>query len=100
MSTVEEMLKYMETPEGKAKTERWIKEYINKEELKQENIRSIMSNTDYINWLYHFSKDKEGFCDDDWLYCPDEINKEDLDNTINRLIDSGLDPKQVPLIAY
>ena len=29
-----------------------------------------------------------------------KYNKEDLDNTINRLIDSGLDPKQVPLIAY
>lgn len=29
-----------------------------------------------------------------------KYNKEDLDNTINRLINSGLDPKQVPLIAY
>lgn len=29
-----------------------------------------------------------------------KYNKEDLDNTIERLISSGLDPKQVPLIAY
>ena len=29
-----------------------------------------------------------------------KYNKEDLDNTIERLVNSGLDPKQVPLIAY
>ena len=29
-----------------------------------------------------------------------KYNKDDLDNTITRLINSGLDPKQVPLIAY
>lgn len=29
-----------------------------------------------------------------------KYNKEDLDNTIERLVSSGLDPKQVPLIAY
>ncbi len=29
-----------------------------------------------------------------------KYNKNDLDNTINKLINSGLDPKKVPLIAY
>ena len=29
-----------------------------------------------------------------------KYNKENLDNTIERLINSGLDPKKVPLIAY
>ena len=29
-----------------------------------------------------------------------KYNKSDLDNTINKLKSSGLDPKKVPLIAY
>lgn len=50
--------------------------------IERENqVRSIISNPDYVNWIDTFTKTLGcGFNDDEWLYYDsDEVSKEDLD---------------------
>lgn len=69
-----------------------IKEFIANEKKRNEKIKSMMSNTDYIEWLIQFSKDKEGFLDNDWLYFPERINNTDRENVQNlSLFYEGID---------
>ena len=51
MNTPKRLLKEIETPEGKAKIERLVKEYIIKENNTNEKIKELISNKDYLNWL-------------------------------------------------
>ena len=67
MNAAEKILKDMETPEVKARMKKWVEGYIAKEKVKSEKIKSMMSNTAYIEWLNQFTQDKDGFSDDDWL---------------------------------
>lgn len=46
----------------------------------REEIRKIMSDTAYIEWLYQFTQDKEKFYDDDWFCSPKEISESDREN--------------------
>lgn len=80
MDAASKILASLETPEGKAKIDKLIKEYIEAEKVIYEEIKSMMSNTDYVEWLKEFSKDKNQFCSDDWLYYKDEIGEIDRDN--------------------
>lgn len=80
MNAAEKILKDMETPEGKARMNKWVEEYIAKEKVKSEKIKSMMSNTAYIEWLNQFTQDKDGFSDDDWLYFPEKISESDREN--------------------
>lgn len=80
MSLAEKISKEIETPEGKAKISKWVAEYIEKENVKSENIKVIMSNTNYLEWLCKFTQDKEGFSNDDWLYFPELIKDSDKEN--------------------
>ena len=80
MSLAEKISKEIETPEGKAKISKWVVEYIEKENVKSENIKVIMSNTNYLEWLCKFTQDKEGFSNDDWLYFPELIKDSDKEN--------------------
>ena len=54
-----------------------IKECINE---RNEQIDNLMSNTDYIEWLNKFTKDKKGFSSDHWAYFPNEISSYDRKN--------------------
>ena len=51
----------------------------------QQRAKELVSNYDYMNWLESFIKEHNGsFRHDEWLYKPDEISKEDLEN-VNKL---------------
>ncbi len=80
MRADEKILKDMQTPEGKAKMNEWIKDYVVKEKVKNEKIKSMMSNTTYIEWLKQFTRNKDGFSDDEWLYFPEKISETDRKN--------------------
>ena len=49
-------------------------EIIEKEKQKNARIKILMSNLDYINWLIEFTKDKEGFSDNDWIYSSEKLD--------------------------
>ncbi len=80
MDAAERILKEIETPEGQKKLSKWVEEYIEGEKIKNENIKVMMSNTNYLDWLCKFTQDKEGFSDDDWLYFPEQIKDADKEN--------------------
>lgn len=77
MNTTEEILKELNTPKGKATMDKWIDEFIAKTKARNEKIETMMSNTNYIEWLNSFTKDKEKFADDDWVYCPEKLDETD-----------------------
>ena len=80
MNIAEKIIKDMETPEGKARIDKWVEEYWAKEKVKNEKIKTLMSNTTYIDWLNQFTQDKDEFYDDDWLYCTEKISEFDKEN--------------------
>ncbi len=55
-----------------------------KMEQKIREEEEIISNFDYIKWLEKFTKRYPNFTDIDWLYEPEKISKEDLEN-VNKL---------------
>jgi len=59
-----------------------IDEKIEKEKIRKKKIMSLVSNTNYIEWLVNFTKDKEDFSDNDWVY-----SMEKLDNTNQEMLD-------------
>ena len=60
--------------------EKWIQDYIAEQNENNKKINEMMHSTKYIKWLIQFTKDKEGFADDDWLYFPEEISESDRKN--------------------
>ena len=83
MNKSKDLIKGLENPESKEIMKRIVEENIKKERQKNEKIKSLMSNTDYIEWLIEFTKDKEGFSDDDWIYSSeklDDVAKEKVDD--------------------
>lgn len=80
MSVEEKILKDLKTPERKAKIRKYIKEYIDKENVKNEKIKILMSNTNYLEWINQFTQNKKGFFDDDWIYFPEQISDSDKEN--------------------
>lgn len=44
---------------------------------KQNKIKELVSNKNYILWLEEFTKSYPKFCDDDWLYKSDELSDRD-----------------------
>ena len=53
----------------------WQDEYNKELEKRKERMNIIMSNTDYINWLIDFMKDKKIFHDEDWDYSLQKLDK-------------------------
>ena len=74
MNKSKDLIKGLENPESKEIMKRIVEENIKKERQKNEKIKSLMSNTDYIEWLIEFTKDKEGFSDDDWIYSSEKLD--------------------------
>ncbi len=83
MDAATKILKEMKTPKEKAKIKKWFDNYIEEKKVKNEKINSLMSNTSYLDWLSNFTKDKNRFCDNDWLYFPERINDTDKENVGN-----------------
>ena len=80
MDDVEKMKSFLESSEGKESMNRFIQDE-NEKRLKQEEIiKEIFSNNNYVEWINSFTDEKGGFTDNDWLYFPDKLNKNDLDN--------------------
>lgn len=80
MYAQEILLKKIQTPEGKAEIDKWIDDFIKKQKIKDMEIKSIISNTNYFEWLNLFTQDKESFFDDEWLYFPEAILESDRKN--------------------
>lgn len=77
MNAAEKILKELKSPAGKVKMDELVDKFIAKEKQKNKEIKNMLSSTDYINWLHDFSKDKNGFSDDDWLYFPEKLSESD-----------------------
>ena len=45
-------------------------------EEKEKIAQTLVSTDDYIKWIENFTKEYPDFTDDDWLYKPDDISKE------------------------
>ncbi len=80
MSTASKMLENTKTPEWQEKMNQSIKKYIEEQKNKEEKIKRIMSNTDYIEWLEKFTKDKESFADVEYNYCSEQLKEIDKKN--------------------
>lgn len=55
-------------------------EQLRKNEQKQ---KDLMTSYDYINWLESFTEKHPSFSDEDWIYCPDKIEKNDCEQIAN-----------------
>ena len=83
MNGAERILKEMNTPEGKEKIKKLLEEYFAKENAENIKIQEMLANTNYIKWLDSFTIEHSSFFDDDWLYFPEKISKEDLEQVNN-----------------
>jgi len=54
-------------------------EFFRKENEEKNKMENMLSDTDYIKWLEKFTLEHSGFTDEDWLYFPEKITKEDLE---------------------
>lgn len=59
--------------------EKWIRE----KKEKDDKLKSLFSSYDYMNWLNGFTADTKGFSDEEYLYFPEKISKDDLDKVNN-----------------
>ena len=72
-------------------TDEDIKEYVNRNKEKwirekkerDAKLKSIFSSYDYMNWLNSFTANNKGFSDEEYLYFPEKISKDDLDKVNN-----------------
>ena len=70
---------------------KWAYEYALYEKEKKIRVQEMLSCDSYINWLNDFTLKYSRFNSDDWLYFPNEISKDDLENVDNLyLFYSGL----------
>ena len=69
----------MNTDERKKEIiDKWFKEYVEEERMEEAKIKIIMSNPEYIKWISDFTKDREGFSDED-LYFFKGSEKENIE---------------------
>lgn len=80
MSAGEKILEDLKTPEGKQKVINWFDEYSKKILEKENKMKKMISDNSYITWLEEFTEKYSAFGDDDWLYNPFDIPKEDMEN--------------------
>ena len=80
MKDIDELIKFMKSKEGKVSISKCIHEMSEKQKNRDEIIKKMLSNTDYINWLISFTKDKDGFFDSDYDYSSEKLNEIDQKN--------------------
>lgn len=61
----------------------FIYKYLKKQEENAKLEQKLVSNTDYITWLEKFMSTHPTFCDDEWLYFPEQLEPENLENVSN-----------------
>ena len=83
MNAAEKILKEMNTPEGQEKIQKALEKYIEKEKAENIKIQKMLSNTDYIKWLESFTIEHPSFNDNNWLYFPEKISKQDNEQVNN-----------------
>lgn len=59
---------------------KFVDEYLQKQKENVHLERILVSNTDYITWLEKFMSIHPSFCDDEWLYFPEQLEPENLKN--------------------
>ena len=59
--------------------EKWIRE----KKEKDAKLKRLFSSYDYMNWLNSFTANTKGFSDEEYLYFPEKISKDDLDKVNN-----------------
>ena len=64
----------------KEKLKNWYKEYNEKLKIEEEKMKYITSSDEYISWLCNYVKEIYYFSDEDWMYFPDTMEKEDRIN--------------------
>ena len=62
------------------KISNWYREHRDKLKIEEEKMNDMTSSEDYINWLCNYLKDNHYFYDEDWMYFPDTMSKEDRIN--------------------
>lgn len=72
-----------ENTNSKKEIEELVQEWKSEEITESETIRETISSTKYFEWLKEFTKDKDYFGDDDWLYHPEELSNTDRKNVEN-----------------
>ena len=77
MDEFEILLEELNKPETKETVNKVVEEYNAKEKKKTDKKKKIMSGIEYIAWLIDFTKDIEGFTDNDWDYVSEKLSKED-----------------------
>lgn len=78
MNAAEKILEELKTPEGKDKIRKLAEDYKKEIEEKERQMKTLIQDESYIQWLEKFTNKNAGFYDDDWLYCPEKISEEDL----------------------
>ena len=62
------------------KVQNWYKEHSEKLKSDHDKMEKLISNTDYIDWLSNFLRDKKYISDYDWMYFPDLFNENERMN--------------------
>lgn len=83
MNAIDRILENMNTPQGQEKIKKILEEYFAQEDARNIKMQELLSNTDYIAWLVSFTVIHSSFYDDNWLYFPEKISKEDLEQVNN-----------------
>lgn len=73
----QEMAAFRNSEKGRLWIEQQAKRYAKELSIKNEKIKEMFSNYDYVNWLCGFVLRHECFYDDDWFYFPEKISEED-----------------------
>ena len=80
MHAIDEALEKLKTPKGQEIMTQFVKEYIEELKIKDEKIKTIMSSTNYVEWLKKFTQDKDNFADIEYAYGSDELTEIDRNN--------------------
>lgn len=75
----QEMAAFRNSEKGRLWIEQQAKEYAKQLSIKNEKIKEIFSNYDYVNWLCEFTLEHERFYDNDWEYFPERISEYDYE---------------------
>ena len=77
MENYDKFVKNLKSPEGQELIKKWAEDYKKQQEEKKQIVKWMIESDEYISWLERWTVQYSQFCDDDWLYCPDDISKED-----------------------
>lgn len=77
MGTYEKLKEKLKSPEGQELIKKWAEDYKKQQEEKKQIVKWMIESDEYISWLERWTVQYSQFCDDDWLYCPNDISKED-----------------------